>query len=71
MACSKCPFHYVVTPFTFHKNRDELILQTVAEMSGHRQVSTGTLMCQKHERRNSSQLHTPEADGCEQDKNGV
>lgn len=28
VACSKCPFHYVITPFTFHMNRDHVILQT-------------------------------------------
>lgn len=28
VACSKCPFHYVITPFTFHMNRDNIILQT-------------------------------------------
>lgn len=27
-ACSKCPFHYVITSFTFHMNRVSIILQT-------------------------------------------
>lgn len=31
VACSKCPFHYVITPFTFHMNRDNIILQIVTK----------------------------------------
>ena len=37
-ACSKCPFHYVITPFTSHMSRDDVILQTATE----RQVNNGS-----------------------------
>lgn len=31
VVCSKCPLHYVITPFTFHTNKDEIILKTAVK----------------------------------------
>lgn len=71
VACSKCPFHYVITPFTFHMNRGNIILLTVTKKQVVNGSTTSTHMCKKHERRNSSQLHIPKANDSVHGKNVV